>query len=228
MLRVDGPDDQASNIFIVEVQLRIDAGKLFSWHFYAAGARLRFRCPATVLVVTPDERVASWAARSIDVDRVGNQFRPLVLGPATVPLVTDIDTAHALPELAVLSAVMHGRDQGAEDIGAVALVACRQLENPRGRIYADIIFDSMGEIARAALEKLMDLRGYKYPQSDFVKKHYYDGQRDQLLRQLARKFGELPGEVSEKIRGAEPEELTRWSDRFVDVSSLEAVFAAES
>lgn len=248
VLRIDGPDGQARDVFIIEVQLQVDPEKSYSWHLYAAGARKRFRCPATVVVVTPNARVARKAAQPVDVDRAGNQFRPLVLGPETVPVVIEKDVAQALPELAVLSAIMHANEQGAEAVAAAGLEACRALDDSRQGIYADIIFDSLGDVARAALEKLMDLRGYQFPQSDYFKKKLqeevekevqkelqkqyndgrYDGQRDLLKRQLARKFGNLPSGLIQRIDDAQPGDLQQWSDRFVDVSSLEEVFAADS
>ena len=41
---------------VVEVQLAADPDKRFSWPLYASGLRARLRCPACVLVVTPDAR----------------------------------------------------------------------------------------------------------------------------------------------------------------------------
>jgi len=44
-------------------------------------------------------------------------FRPLVLGAADIPRVTDTSVARAEPELAVLSALAHGREEGALEVG---------------------------------------------------------------------------------------------------------------
>lgn len=229
VLRVAGPEGQPGDVLIIEVQLRSDPDKAFTWPLYAAGARQRFRCPTTVVVVTPDERVATWAGQTVSVDRAGSRFRALAIGPAKVPSITDADAAGALPELAVLSAVMHGHDADAADIGAAALAACQRLDDSRARIYADIILDSLGDVARTALEKLMDLRGYQYPQSDFAKKHYSEGRaeerRELLQRLLTRKFGSLPADVVQRLEDAAPEDLLRWSDRLVEAESLDAVFA---
>ncbi len=50
---------------VVEVQLRPDDRKRFSWPVYVAALRSRLRCSVSNLVVTPDQRVADWAAEPI-------------------------------------------------------------------------------------------------------------------------------------------------------------------
>jgi hypothetical protein len=44
----------------------------------------------------------------------GNRFTPLVLGPSGVPAVTEAEAARQDPELAVLSAMAHGKDADVE------------------------------------------------------------------------------------------------------------------
>src|SRR6185436_5075084 len=79
------------------------------------------------------------------------------------------------PELAVLSAMAHGEtEQGATIAGAV-LPAIRGLDDDRVRIYCDLVYKSLNEAARRALEAMM--KGYEY-QSDFAKKYVAQG-RDQ-------------------------------------------------
>ncbi|MEO5330670.1 MAG: DUF4351 domain-containing protein [Magnetococcus sp. YQC-5] len=52
-----------------------------------------------------------------------------------------------------------------------------------------------------------------------------DGEARMLIRQLQRRFGDLPSWVSEKIFQAEPPSLEEWGLRFVDAQTLDAVFA---
>jgi hypothetical protein len=94
---------------VVEAQLSPDEHKRYAWPVYAVGLRARMRCPVCLLVVTPRDAVARWAALPIDLGG-GNRFSPLVLGPAGVPQITDHARAKADPELAVLSAMAHGQD----------------------------------------------------------------------------------------------------------------------
>jgi hypothetical protein len=95
---------------IVEVQLKRDDDKGYAWPAYVFNLRSRLRCPAWVLVIAPDESVGRWALRAID--GVGNscRFAPWVLGLSGVPEITDEERALHDPELAVLSAMAHGRD----------------------------------------------------------------------------------------------------------------------
>ncbi len=65
---------------VVEVQLSADERKRFVWPVYVANLRARLKCPVCLLVVTADDGVARWAAKSVEMGG-GNEFTPLVLGP---------------------------------------------------------------------------------------------------------------------------------------------------
>jgi hypothetical protein len=69
---------------IVEVQLAADERKDFVWPVYAANLRARLECPVTLLVVTPHEVVAQWAARILGVNGQ-HYFTSHVLGPSGIP-----------------------------------------------------------------------------------------------------------------------------------------------
>ena len=102
---------------VVEVQLASDSDKRFTWPAYVAGLRARLRCPACVLVVTPTEATARWCREPIDLGP-GSAFSPLVLGPASVPVIDDIAVAEHDPELAVLSVLAHGEEPHAAQLAA--------------------------------------------------------------------------------------------------------------
>jgi hypothetical protein len=53
-----------------------------------------------------------------------------------------------------------------------------------------------------------------------------DGQRELLLRQLTRRFGSLPAVIASRVARASRDEIARWSDRILDATSLDDVFAA--
>lgn len=97
---------------VAEVQLSPDERKSYVWPAYVTNLRARLAIPVALLVVAADDAVARWAARPIAIGG-GNRFTPLVLHPAGVPVVTDEAEARADPELAVLSAIAHGRDADA-------------------------------------------------------------------------------------------------------------------
>ncbi|RPI39542.1 MAG: hypothetical protein EHM59_22135, partial [Betaproteobacteria bacterium] len=107
---------------VVEVQLSRDQRKKFVWPVYVSSLRARLELPVSMLVVAPDEAIARWAARPIDLGG-GNVFRALVLGPSGVPQVVDHAQARADPELAVLSAMAHGHGDDASKAAQIAFAA---------------------------------------------------------------------------------------------------------
>jgi hypothetical protein len=52
------------------------------------------------------------------------------------------------------------------------------------------------------------------------------GLRELLLRQLVRRFGDLPEAIAGRVARAGAEELARWNERLLDAVSLDDVFAA--
>lgn len=54
------------------------------------------------------------------------------------------------------------------------------------------------------------------------------GERKVLLKQLRRRFGDVPAGVVARIEAAEVADLEIWADRFVTASRLEEVLGAAS
>jgi hypothetical protein len=173
VLRVPGEGDTRET-FIIEVQLDIDPDKHFTWPQYVTAARTRFRSRATLVVVTVNERVARWCAQPIVLDLAGNVYRPVVIGAGAVPVITDLDQARTWPELAVLSAIAHGPEPGAEVIAVAAMAGCALLDNPQSTLYVDLIYDNLNVVSRHTLDAMMEQHKYTY-QSDFAKKYVAEG-----------------------------------------------------
>jgi flagellar biosynthesis/type III secretory pathway protein FliH len=151
--------------------------------------------------------------------------------------------AQSCPELAVLSVIAHGHEPGSEAIGAVALAACNRLDNPTSSLYADLIFANLDEIARAALEAIMQQHNYTY-QSEFAKKYVAEGKeegikegiregtktgielgyRGLLRKQLQQRFGTLPDELVARLDEADAATLDTWGGRVLTAGSLAEVF----
>jgi hypothetical protein len=180
---------------VVEVQLRSKKRKLFAWPAYVANLRARLKCPVALLVVTPYRHVARWASKPVHLGG-SNHFTPYVLGPSAVPEVTDVACAMQNPELAVLSAMAHGKDADVEralEIAVAAQKASVGLDADRSRIYLDLIIYSLGEAARQALKK-MDVRTYKY-QSEFARQYFAQGRAEGQAE------GKAEGEAEGRVRG---------------------------
>jgi hypothetical protein len=140
---------------IVEAQLRPWAEKLFTWPLYAVTARAKHKCPFVLLVVTPDAATARWATQPIELG--GGTWRPLVVGPDGVPVVTDLELAAREPHLAVLSVLAHGGDK---DVATALAVAKAAIAGATGQpdatrlLYYAAIESALGDAARKTFAML--------------------------------------------------------------------------
>ena len=225
---------------VVEVQLSEDGDKEYVWPAYMANLRQRIRCPVFLLVVAGSERVARWARRI--AERGGSEwFRVLVLGPSGVPVVDSVEEAREAPELAVLSAMAHGKDADVKKAVRIAVTAAEVLETldeERFVFYYDLVLVSLGKAARKALEAMMQPEGYEF-QSDFAKRYFGKGleqglkqgmergREEIVLKLLARKFGPLDAATEARVREATIAELDVLAERILTAESIDEVFSGE-
>lgn len=225
-------DDGPVFAIILEVQLSNDPRKRFVWPAYVANLRARLECPVCLLVFAIDEAVARWAATPFEIGGV-NRFRPQVLGPLGVPEITDEAEARANPELAVLSAMAHGRDDDVSKSARIATIAqgaCRGLDERRAKLYFDLAVSFLSEAARNALEKV-DIQKYEY-KSDFARRYVAQGReegraegrlegRSAVIRHLlAVRFGELASDIERRLLGSSAEELDAIGERLLTARTL--------
>ena len=218
---------------VVEVQLRIDAQKRYSWPHYAASLRVRLSCPTCVLVYTPDLEVAAWAARVV-TGGPGWSLQPLVLGPDLVPVIAAREEAAARPELAVLSAMAHGRRLPPEQAAVLAATALeavvKQGDGPTG-LYYDLVVDSLSEAARKAFES-MDLKNYEY-KTEFARKYLAQGlaagKAEALLQFLAGRGLDVPDDIRQRVLACtDPSVLDGWIRRAAVAATADEVLAGDS
>ncbi len=237
-------DDTPVYGIVVEVQLSSAERKRLTWPAYALNLRVRLGCPTCVLVVCGEESVARWARQPIVLGG-GNHYTPIVLGPAAVPVVTEFEAARADPELAVLAALAHARDDSplARAVADVALAASAALDDDRATFYFDVIANVLSEATRKALLE-MHAGKYEY-QSEFAKRYFGQGLAEGeakgeargesrgeargrialLLRQLTHRFGTLPPRLEQQLRDASVAELDTYAERVLDAATLDEVFA---
>jgi hypothetical protein len=211
-------------VIIVEVQLAADPRKRLSWPAYVTVSRAIHGCPADLLVVAPDPAVAGWCAEPIEIGVPGFALFPPVLRRNAVPVVTELEEAARRPELGVLSAMAHGETGQGAMIAAAVLPAIQGLDD-RARLYYDLVYNSLNEAARRALEAMM--KGYEY-QSDFAKKYVLEGRTEEAARALLtvlRVRGiAVPDAIRERILAQkEPERLERWLEKAAVAASVAAV-----
>ena len=237
--------DVPVRVVIVEVQLAVDPNKRLSWPAYVTVSRAVHGCPAALLVVAPDPVVAGWCAEPIETGVPGFVLRPPVLRRTEVPLVTDPGEAARRPELGVLSALAHGETEQGATIAAAVLPAIQGLDDNRLRLYYDLVYNSLNEATRRALEVMM--KGYEY-QSDFAKKYVAQGRAEGRTEGLNEGLNEglTRGRIEEaarnlltvlRVRGLavsdaarerilsqnDPERLELWLEKAAVASSVAAV-----
>lgn len=210
---------------IVEAQMSIDTHKSYSWPAYASNLRARHQVPVCLLVVAASQAVARWAAKPIHTGG-GNRFVPQVLGPTAVPVVTDVEQAWRDPELAVFSAVTHGKDSDtrqAARIAHAAHTACLALDTDHARMYGDLVMVSLSKAARQELQN-MDPAQYQF-QSDFAKRYValgrLEGRVNLLFRLLEARFGPLDDETRARVAAASIDELDAVGDRLLTAPTLQ-------
>lgn len=223
VLLLDG--DVPVRVIIVEVQLAVDSRKRLSWPAYVTVSRAIHGCPAGLLIVAPEAVVAGWCAEPIETGVPGFVLRPPVLARTAIPVVADPEEAVRRPELGVLSAMAHGDSDQGTTIAAAVLPALQGLDDDRARLYYDLVYNSLHEGARRALEAMM--KGYEY-QSDFAKKYVAEGLAEgtaQALLTVLRVRGiAVPEAVRERILAQkDPERLERWLEKAAVASSVAAV-----
>ena len=191
-----------SPLAVLEVQLTKKAEKRWKWPAYAAVLRAQRRRTVYVVVVAPSAAVAEWAAEPIRLGNPGSVFVPLVLGPGSIPRITEPGDEIS-PELAVLSVMAHGRRQGAAEVGRAALQVVDRLDEDRARLYSDLVLSHLSVAAQRALEDLVKVGNYELqsPIWENLRQHHEaQGKREALLAFLAAREIALTEAEAARIR----------------------------
>jgi hypothetical protein len=216
-------------VVIVEVQLTVDPQKRFTWPAYAMVSRAKHGCPVTLLVVAPNPAVARWCAEPIETGIPGFILHPPVLRYTAVPVVTKPEEAASRLELGLLSVMAHGKTEQGATIAEAVLSAFEGLDKDRADLYYDLVYNSLSEAARIALEKTM--KGYQY-QSEFAKRYVAEGrvegraegEAQSVLKVLQARGLVVPDDVRERILAQkDPERLDRWLEKAAVASSVAEV-----
>ncbi|MBB4906838.1 hypothetical protein [Actinophytocola algeriensis] len=218
---------------VIEVQLRRDPAKRWSWPVYLTTLRARLQVPVVLLVVCPDSAVATWCAASIDLGHPDWALRPVVIAPDRVPVLTDPEEAVGKPELAVLSAMAHGAGIDGDKVLSAFLAGLRALSDDQANLYTDLVLMTLPAAARARLEELMSTGTYEY-KSEFARRYYGQGREEgraegearAVLGVLEVRGISVPDAARERIMQClDLEQLETWVRRAVTVSTIEELFA---
>lgn len=225
---------------VVEVQLRPDPDKGWSWPVYLTTLRARLHCGTVLLVLCPSDKTAARCRRPIPV-APGFTLTPIVIGPSDVPIVTDAQLATDNPELAILSALAHA--DAPERDAILTTLADNIVDAPNGDLYIDLVMAVLPQAARQFLENLMTAGTYKY-KSDFARRYFEQGEAE------GRAIGEAEGRARGEARAllavlrsrgialdesavtrigecTDIEQLDVWIGRAATASSADDVFGVE-
>jgi hypothetical protein len=221
---------------VLEVQLRRDGDKRWSWPVYVTTLRARLRCPVELLVVSPDTTIAAWCATPIRLGASGSEVRPLVLGPDLVPVVTDLEQAIHAPELAVLSAMAHGGHPGHRAVLKALLSALNTVEEQRAFLYLELVHVALPESARRHLEELMSTDTGE--ELSTLAQWYVgrgkaegkaEGEANAVLVVLEARRIEVPDATRERIAGCRDlAQLEVWVRRAATAASVDDLFVDAS
>jgi hypothetical protein len=216
---------------ILEVQLRRDELKRFSWPLYACALRARWRCPALVLVLAPDPAVAAWAMEDMVLGPGAGVFHAHVVSPTVIPRLTSPQAARDAPELAVLSALAHGEGPEGQQVLGAMLAGLVVLPDDAARLYYDLVTSRLTVATRRALEDAMNRGGYEY-QGEFARKYVAEGVAQGVaqgkaqeacrlvLRQLARRLGLLGEPLQARIEALELEQFEALAEALLDFDAI--------
>lgn len=232
---------------IVEVQLRRDAHKRFSWPVYAAALRARLKCDTALLVICLNRAVGRWCERPISMGPSGT-VTPVAIHADRLPLITDPDEARRHPELAVLSAAMNGDHPDIAKGLEVMLEGLNELDRKDIKLYLSYVFgltptvvgERLRELLMTALKDYEKVIGERYF-SDWVNKGLQQGLEQGLQqgleqgleqglqqgREQGREQGRAEGEIEAILtvldaRGLEiPSEARERISRCTDLHVLE-------
>ncbi|MBI5480387.1 MAG: hypothetical protein HY906_16105 [Deltaproteobacteria bacterium] len=221
---------------VLEVQLARSSHKAYVWPLYHAALRTRLRAPVALLVLTPHAPVAVWARATIQTGQPGGGFAPLALGPKDLPRVTDLEQACGAPQLALLSALVHGQAPDGRDVVITALRAAagsRLLDTARASQYHTLVLGALPEEQRREVEAAMASAPDPHYVSEFsrriIQSHIEgkaEGKAEGLLAVLAaRGLAVTAPERARVLRCDDPATLDAWIAAAVTAASVAEVLA---
>ncbi|HEX7477024.1 MAG TPA: DUF4351 domain-containing protein, partial [Polyangiales bacterium] len=123
-------------------------------------------------------------------------------------------------------------------IAVAAMAASAGLDADRSRLYVDLVFASLSQAARKALQA-MDPAKYEY-QSAFAKRYVAkgraegeakgkaEGKAEMVLKLLTLKFGALTASTKKRVASASAMELDGIAERVLSAKTLREVFGAKA
>jgi hypothetical protein len=224
---------------VIEVQLRYDSRKSFSWPSYLTQVRAAHRCPAVLLVICLSTATAARCRARIATGHPGFELLPLVIDAGTTPDPNGPAAATARPELAVLAVLTGALDLSQDSARRLVLASLADLDESRLATYTVLVRSAISESARQALEDLMTTKfrdtfvdrllaeGEAKGRAEGEAKGRAEGEAHMILRVLAARGLKVPTKIREQVLSCtDASQLETWVDRAATAVSIEEVFGA--
>jgi hypothetical protein len=196
-----------------------------------------------LLIVCQDEKTAGWANKPYHLGAPlwpTLTVRPLVLGPHSMPVITDVAAADDIP-VAVFSAITHSRHPEADTILRALSDALRKADPDTADLFKETTELGLGSTPAAALWRKRMTIPTSFFRSETAERVRDEGRElgreegreqgraqslaDATLRVLGKRHISVSDEV--RVRITECVDLTvlgAWFDRAFDVERAEDVF----
>jgi hypothetical protein len=217
---------------VVEVQLRYDKRKSYSWPTYLTQVRAAQHCRAVLLVICPGTATARRCRVPIRTGHPGFDLVPLVIDSAAIRNPGDADLRTAGPELVVLAVLIRALDLDQENSRRLVLTKLADLDDSRFQTYTVFVLNAASEPARQALEALMTTAPFK---NSFVDRLLAEGKAEGkaegearlVLRVLAARRLQATAEIRERVMSCtDTSQLETWAERAATADSIDEVFDA--
>ncbi|WP_416977832.1 hypothetical protein [Streptomyces sp. T028] len=232
------PEMGESFLLAIEAQTKPHPEKGKSWAYYVAHLRAKYDMPVLLVAVCRDRPTAKWAAGPFEcaVGPWTTQItRPFVLGPTTVPEITDEATVARNPAVATLSAIVHSENRRATAILEVLARGLLSLDPLITAYWTERVEVGLENTPiREKWKTMMDTLVTHFPgHRTMFEEKYLKGKAEEgallILRVLDKHGIEVPDGVRERITScADLDTLTVWFDRSLSAVSAEDLFTDDS
>lgn len=181
VLRVEPSEGEPPFLLAVEAQTRRAPDKGVNWAYYVAYLRAKFELPVLLVAVCRSRKTARWAAGPFEC-KVGpwsSQItRPFVLGPDSVPEITDETLVAEQPALATFSAIVHSESRGIDAILNLLAHGMRAFDVATAKYWSEML--EVGLANTPARDRWRELEkvviSYFPGRGTVFEEAYYDGE----------------------------------------------------
>ncbi|MEV1081638.1 hypothetical protein AB0I98_25895 [Streptomyces sp. NPDC050211] len=244
VLKVEPPEGE-HYVLAIEFQTKPDPNKASSWAYYVAFLRAKYDMPVLLVVVCKHRSTAKWAAGPFECGLgtwTTQVTRPFVLGPETVPEITDEAMAAQQPAQAVVSAIVHSDSKKSAAILTKVAHGWQSYDNKKLVLWCETMETGLEntqakEIWRKVLMTVMAENPgrqtlFEEMRAEGRAKGMAEGKVQEgaalILRALDKRGIPVPEDARERITSCtDLDTLTLWFDRSLTATTAEELFAED-